>query len=418
MVQTKTYVYVLASDGTPLMPTTRCGKVRRLLRDGLARVVRRVPFVIQLNYETSTKEVDELTLGVDAGYKHVGFSVTSQSREYYACGHKLRTDIQKKLSGRTALRRNRRSRKTRYRKVRLLNRKSSKPTGWLPPSVHQKIDDHINQIARIHQFLPIGKIIVETAQFDTRLLSEPDVVDRRTGLRSGFLNLREAILHRDGHKCQLCKGTSKDPKLHVHHIESRQTGGNSPSNLITLCVTCHKKLHAEGLESTLKRKVKPLRAAAFMTIMRPSLERQLRSIYGDQVSFTQGWMTKASRQAINLEKSHINDAYAIAGNLRADRASNNHYLSEKRRCHNRQLHKMIIRKSGVRSTTKTNRIVNSYQNFDTVRYQGKHWFIKGRRTSGYFSLRRLSGDVIGSCNYKKLRRLGIGGYTLTERIAG
>lgn len=53
MVQ-NTYVYVIAGDGTPLMPT-RCGKVRRLLRDELARVVRRTPFVIQLNYETSTK---------------------------------------------------------------------------------------------------------------------------------------------------------------------------------------------------------------------------------------------------------------------------------------------------------------------------------------------------------------------------
>lgn len=418
MVQNNTYVYVLASDGTPLMPTTRCGKVRRLLRDGLARVVRRTPFVIQLNYETSTKEVDELTLGVDAGYKHVGFSVTSQSREYYAVDHKLRTDIQKKLSSRAVLRRSRRSRKTRYRKARFLNRKSSKSKGWLAPSVRQKINDHINQIARIHRFLPISKIIVETAQFDTRLLSEPDVVDYQTGLRSGFLNLREAILHRDGHKCQLCKGKSGDSKLHVHHIESRQTGGNSPANLITLCVTCHKSLHAEGLESTLKRKVKPLRAASFMNIMRPSLEQELRSLYGDQVSFTQGWMTKASRQAINLEKSHINDAYAIAGNLRADRASNNHYLSEKRRCHNRQLHKMTIRKGGVRSAAQANRIVNGYQNFDLVRYQGKCWFIKGRRTSGYFSLRCLSGNVIGSCSYKKLHRLGIGGYTLTERIAG
>ena len=96
MVQ-NTYVYVIASDGTPLMPTTRCGKVRRLLRGGLAQVVRRTPFVIQLNYETSTKEVDELTLGVDAGYKHVGFSVTSQSQEYYACDHTLRTDIPEEI---------------------------------------------------------------------------------------------------------------------------------------------------------------------------------------------------------------------------------------------------------------------------------------------------------------------------------
>ena len=45
---------------------------------------------------------------------------------------------------------------------------------------------------------------------------------------------REYVLARDGHKCQHCKGKSKDPVLNVHHIESRKTGGDSPSNLITL----------------------------------------------------------------------------------------------------------------------------------------------------------------------------------------
>ena len=129
-------------------------------------------------------------------------------------------------------------------------------------------------------------------------------------------------------------------------------------------------------------------------------------------------MTKTSRQSINLEKSHINDAYAITGNLRAERTIKNQYLSEKRRCHNRQLHKMTIRKGGYRTVAQAKRIVNGYQNFDMVRYQGKLWFINGRRTSGYFSLRRLTGDVIGSCSHKNLDRLGISGYTLTERIVG
>ena len=33
-----------------------------------------------------------------------------------------------------------------------------------------------------------------------------------------------------------------DVKLHVHHRESRKTGGNAPDNLMTLCEDCHKKL--------------------------------------------------------------------------------------------------------------------------------------------------------------------------------
>ncbi|WP_249031052.1 RRXRR domain-containing protein [Thermosipho africanus] len=41
-------VYVISKDGKTLMPTKRHGKVRRLLKQGLAKVVRRDPFTIQL----------------------------------------------------------------------------------------------------------------------------------------------------------------------------------------------------------------------------------------------------------------------------------------------------------------------------------------------------------------------------------
>lgn len=46
-------VYVLSKTGKALMPTQRNGKVRRLLRDGLAVVVKREHFTIQLCYETT-----------------------------------------------------------------------------------------------------------------------------------------------------------------------------------------------------------------------------------------------------------------------------------------------------------------------------------------------------------------------------
>ena len=42
------FVYVLDIHGHPLMPTKRFGKVRRMLRDGQAKVVRREPFTIKL----------------------------------------------------------------------------------------------------------------------------------------------------------------------------------------------------------------------------------------------------------------------------------------------------------------------------------------------------------------------------------
>ena len=74
------FVYVLDINGNPLMPTKRFGKVRRMLRDGLAKVVRRDIFTIQLLYEPKTHVVDELTLGCDTGYTHIGISVTSSAK--------------------------------------------------------------------------------------------------------------------------------------------------------------------------------------------------------------------------------------------------------------------------------------------------------------------------------------------------
>ena len=78
------FVYVLDINGNPLMPTKRFGKVRRMLRDGLAKVVRRDIFTIQLLYEPKTHVVDELTLGCDTGYTHIGLSASSSRKEYFA----------------------------------------------------------------------------------------------------------------------------------------------------------------------------------------------------------------------------------------------------------------------------------------------------------------------------------------------
>ena len=72
-------VYVLNREGKPLMPTTRYGRVRRLLRKGHAVVVDYRPFTIQLTYDTPNG-VQEVSLGVDAGTKHVGFSATTKKK--------------------------------------------------------------------------------------------------------------------------------------------------------------------------------------------------------------------------------------------------------------------------------------------------------------------------------------------------
>ena len=108
-------VYVLDAQGNPLMPTSRHGKVRRLLKEGKAKVIKRCPFVIQLLYN-STKYVQNISLGIDAGSKYIGASASTQTKVMYEAEIELRNDIVNLLSSRKECRRARRYRKTRYRK--------------------------------------------------------------------------------------------------------------------------------------------------------------------------------------------------------------------------------------------------------------------------------------------------------------
>ena len=92
-------VYVLNITGQPLMPTTRHGKVKHLLREGKAKVVKRCPFTIQLLYNNTTY-VQPITLGVDAESKHIGLSATTKEKVLYEVDVELRDDIVKLLSTR------------------------------------------------------------------------------------------------------------------------------------------------------------------------------------------------------------------------------------------------------------------------------------------------------------------------------
>ena len=404
-------VYVLNKYGKPLMPTARYGRVRRLLRKGRAVVVDYRPFTIQLAYDTPNG-VREVSLGVDAGTKHVGFSATTKKKVLFEAELLLRSDIVDKLSTRREFRRARRNRKTRYRKSRFLNRTGSKKPGWLAPSVRQKVDSHIYWISRICKFLPIKKITVETAQFDTQLLKAqtqglplPQGTDYQKGEQFGFWNVREYVLFRDGHKCQCCKGKSKDSKLHVHHIESRKTGGDAPNNLITLCSECHAKYHRGEIElpKTVGRSTS-LKDAAVMGIMWKSVFVRLEDLFGDIIPCyeTYGYITKSTRTTACLPKEHVIDARCISGNPCA--CSDGHYwIIRKLRANNRQLHHASILRGGKRRNNQAPREVRGFRLMDSVEYAHRDCFLSGRRMSGSFSVADITGKVlVGSASYKKL----------------
>lgn len=414
-------VYVISKDGQPLVPTKRHGKVRRLLQSGQAKVVRRCPFTVQLLYESETHTQD-ISLGVDAGSKVIGLSATTEKEELYAAEVELRSDITELLSTRRELRRSRRNRKTRYRKVGFDNRVHAKQKGWLAPSIEAKIGTHLKAVSDVHRILPITKIAVETASFDTQMLRAkefgkplPEGTDYQQGEQLYFWNVREYVLFRDGHVCQCCKGKSKDKILNVHHLESRKIGGNAPSNLITLCESCHKAYHQGKitLPESAKRGLK-YNDAVFMGIMRWAFYERLKQAYPN-VKMTFGYVTKNARITHDLPKEHHVDARCISGNPKAE-PLDCYYAQKKVRCHNRKLHKMTILKGGYRKENQAPKYVKGFQLFDKVRFNGKECFIFGRRSSGSFDIRLLDGTKVNAgVSSKKLLLLEKRKTLLTER---
>lgn len=406
-------VYILNKQGNPLMPC-KSQKARKLLKQNKAKVIKREPFTIQLLYGSSGYKQD-IILGVDAGSKIIGLSATTNKQELFSGKMELRNDIVNLLSTRRQYRRSRRNRKTRYRKCRFLNRVKSKHKGWLAPSIENKIQSHFNIIDKIYKLLPINKIIVETASFDIQKIKNPNISgeEYQRGEQLDFWNIREYVLFRDEHKC--CVKGCKNKILNVHHIESRKIGGNTPNNLITICEEHHKQYHKGKLKLNFKRGQK-FNDATFMGVMRWTFYNRLKEIYPN-VKMTYGYITKNTRITYNLPKDHNIDAYCIANNMSAKRLCY-HYYFKKVRCHNRQIHKAKILKGGRRKLNQAQYLVKGFRLFDKVKYEGKLYYIFGRRNSGFFDIRNLKGEKInkGSISCKKIKLIETRKSLLYERM--
>lgn len=387
------------------MPTQRTGKVRRMLRDGRAVIASHTPFAIRLTYDT-THYTQPVSLGVDAGSKHIGLSATTETKELYAAEIELRPDIVENLSTRREARRTRRSKRSiRYRAPRFLNRRASKKIGWIAPSVRQKIHSHVKAVKKLCRLLPVNSVTVEVAQFDMQLLKNPGITGEQyqKGPQLGFWNTREYVLFRDCHQCQHCHGKSKDPVLNVHHLESRKTGGDSPDNLITLCETCHKAYHAGKIELIPKRNGQSLRDAAVMSIMRWGVYNDLKHTLDVPVHITYGYLTKHSRIEHGLEKTHAVDARCISGNSTAEPAGELFCFKQLRR-HNRKVMKSNMLKGGRWKRNQAPREIKGFRLFDIVRYNTVPAYIHGRRSSGYFVVKDFEGHTLSnSASYKSLK---------------
>lgn len=278
-----------------------------------------------------------------------------------------------------------------------------KPEGWLAPSLRWKVDAHIRIVNMLSKILPISKVIVEVAPFDTQKILNPDIQgeEYQNGVQKGFWDVREYCLWRAGYKSEV---SGKKGVLEVHHIVPRSGGGtDNPSNLIVLTAQEHKAIHEGRLKIPKSKieKVRILKDASHVSTIGRHIVNELKNLYED-VRVTYGSITKAKRSEFGLEKTHRNDAYVIAGGTVQKRAKE-WYFGKFFRRQNRSLHKVNPIKGGIRPV---NTIKQSYgfRRFDKIEYEGKIGIIAGTRSSGYFVIRSLSGERIhDSVKYSKLK---------------
>ena len=385
-------VYVIGKNGQPLMPTCRHGKVKHLLNEGKAKVVKRCPFTIKLLYE-SKAHTQNLTLGMDTGSGTLGSAVSDDGGNIvYMSKVTIRNDIADRMTQRARYRRDRRSRKTRYRKARFLNRRNSIRDDRFSPTMISKIQSHVREIETIKSILPVTTVVLETGQFDPHLMKNPALANERVrhwgyqkGTNYGFENTKAMVLNRDGYKCQCCKGRHKDSKLEVHHIVYRSNGGSDePENLITLCHTCHRALHDGKVILNLKGKRKgQLKHATQMN----SIRKQLLRLYPNAIE-TLGMVTKANRLNLNVEKDHHLDACVIAtGGKPFTKAANTVFVK-------RDIPEGDYQQTkGIRSEQPiTTGKIQGFRKFDKVSYFGREYFIKGRMSTGYAILMDINGN--------------------------
>lgn len=419
-------VYVLNNLGQPLMPTNRYAKVRILLKQQMAKVVNSKPFTIQLLYDV-TEYKQFINLGIDSGYLNIGFSAVTDKKELISGEVQLLKGMSERLKEKTMYRKQRRNR-LRYRKPRFDNRRRSNE--WLAPSIQHKFDSHIRFIDKLNNLLPISNIVIEVANFDTHLLKNPNISgeEYQNGEQKNFFNLREYILHRDGHKCQNpnCKNKDKNPILQVHHIGFwKEDRSDRPGNLTTLCDKCHvPKNHKEkGFLWGWQPKVKSFKDATFMSMVRWRLKNTL------DCDHTYGYDTKSKRIAQKLTKTHYNDAFCIAGgndqsrvkpliyeqikrnnrslekfydakiiDIRTKEKVSGQDLFSGRRTRNKNLNSENLRKYRGEKVSKGKRTIRTeryfYQPNDLVKYENRIYTVKGTHNKGTRVMLKESGKSI------------------------
>ena len=404
--------YVLSKQGNPLMPCSP-RTARKLLEEKKAKVVSREPFTIQLLFGSSGYK-QRVTLGVDSGSKVAAFGAIANDTALYLSEVKLRQDIKSNMDQKRAFRRTRRSRKTRYREARFDNRRRD---GWLTPTLQSKVNSHKREIDFIKKIIPVTEVVIETATFDIHKLTNPEVFASgyQEGRMKDFYNVKQYVLHRDGYACKKCN--KNETKLQVHHIVFRSSGGtDSPDNLITLCQSCHSKLHlsatAEADSKKLSCKLKKTRTldATQVSTIGAFLKKDL--IFKE----TFGYLTKYKREILGLKKTHYNDALCAGlSDVKTVRIACDLF----KKVHIAKGEYKLRNGSRSEKEIPTGKIMG-IKKFDKVISNGVTGFVKGRMSTGYAILMDIDGqklDLKPIPKLKNMKRIAARKSCLTSRTS-
>ena len=253
------FVFVLNPDKQPLSPI-HPAQARLLLKEKKAAVFRRYPFTIIFKEEVR-QTAEPIKIKLDPGSQTTGIALVQSNQVILGAELTHRGQvISKNLTSRRQLRRGRRSRQTRYRKPRFLNRTHPLPpprrgtegVGWLAPSLQHRVDTTLTWVKRLIKLAPFESIAMELVRFDLQKQENPEIsgAEYQYGTLYGW-EVREYLLTKFNRTCQYC--SAKDTPLEVEHIQPKSKGGSDRvSNLTLACHDCNQSKGNQDIQDFLK----------------------------------------------------------------------------------------------------------------------------------------------------------------------
>jgi len=267
------YTFVLDTNKRPLDPVHPAA-ARKLLSNSEAAVFRRYPFTIILKNAADT-DTKSIQIKLDPGSKTTGIAILKGDKLIFVAElmHRGQT-IKASLDSRRAIRRGRRTRHTRYRQARFLNR--TRPSCWLAPSLKHRVDTTLTWVNKFIKFAPISSIAMELVRFDLQQLENPEIsgIEYQQGELLGY-EIREYLLK---------KGTQD-----IKNFLSRKP---------------------DLLKQIMAQVKRPLKDAAAVNSTRWALFNQFK-LTGLPVTTGSGGQTKYNRTRLELTKTHYFDAACV-----------------------------------------------------------------------------------------------------------